>query len=180
MFARVRGSAHTWLFVAGYLVAWTGYGLVAYAVYRMIRSADPAFLAWDDLGPWVAGGALAAAGLYQLTPLKSACLRHCRSPLHFLLRGRAGPQGAVRMGIEHGGYCVGCCAGLMVALFALGVMSLVWMAVVAAAILVEKVLPRGEVFARLLAVALVGLGIWVAASPGSVPGLKQPTEMRMR
>jgi len=180
MFARVRRGAPTWVFVLGYLVAWTGYGLAAYAVYRGIRASAPSFLAWDDRGPWVAGGALAAAGLYQLTPLKAACLRHCRSPLHFLVHGRPGRLGAVRMGIEHGGYCVGCCTGLMLALFALGVMSLFWMGVVAAAILVEKALPGGEAVARVLAVVLVARGIWVAASPGSVPGLKQPTQMQMR
>ena len=179
MFSRVRRGAHTWLFVLGYLLAWTGYGLAAYALYRGIRASAPSFLAWDERGPWVAGGALVAAGLYQLTPLKAACLRHCRSPLHFLLHGRPGRLGAVRMGIEHGGYCVGCCTGLMLALFALGVMSLFWMAVVAAAILVEKALPGGEAFARLLAVVLVALGLWVAASPASVPGLKQPTQMQM-
>ena len=180
MFARVRGGAHTWVFVFGYLLAWTGYGLVAYAVYRGIRATAPSFLAWDHRGPWVAGSALAAAGLYQLTPLKTVCLRHCRSPLHVLLHGRPGRRGAVWTGIEHGGYCVGCCTGLMLALFALGVMSLFWMAVVAAAILVEKALPGGEPFARLLAVVLVALGIWVAVSPASVPGLKQPTQMQMQ
>jgi predicted metal-binding membrane protein len=176
----LRRRMHSWLFVLGYLLAWTAYGLAAYAVYRVIRATAPSFLAWDERGPWVTGGALAAAGLYQLTPLKSACLRHCRSPLHFLIRGRPGAPGAVWMGIRHGGYCVGCCAGLMLALFALGVMSLLWMTVVAAAILVEKTLPGGETFARLLAVALIGLGIWVAASPGSVPGLTQPTEVPMQ
>jgi len=179
MFARVRRGAPTWLFVLGYLLAWTGYGLVAFGVYRGIRAAAPAFLAWDERGPWVAGGALVAAGLYQLTPLKTLCLRHCRSPLHLLLRGRPGRLGAVHMWIEHGGFCVGCCTGLMLALFALGVMSLFWMAVVAAAILVEKTLPGGEAFARLLAVVLVALGIWVAAAPGSVPGLEQPAPMQM-
>jgi len=180
MFARVRRGAATWVFTLGYLLVWTGYGLAAYAVYRGIRAAAPSFLAWDDRGPWVAGGALVAAGLWQLTPLKTLCLRHCRSPLHWLLRGRSGRLGAVWMGIEHGAFCVGCCTGLMLALFALGVMSLFWMAVVAAAILVEKTLPGGEVFARLLAVVLVALGIWVAASPASVPGLKQPTRMQMQ
>ena len=179
MFARLRRATHTGAFVLGYLVAWTGYGLAAYAVYRGIRASAPSFLAWDERGPWVAGGALVAAGLYQLTPLKSACLRHCRAPLHFLLRSRPGPFGAVRAGSTHGAYCVGCCAGLMLALFALGVMSLFWMAVVAAAILVEKTLPGGEAVGRLLAVVLVGLGIWVAASPASVPGLQQPTHMQM-
>jgi predicted metal-binding membrane protein len=180
VFARVRGDAPAGLFVGGYLLAWTGYGLAAYAVYRGIRASAPSFLAWDDGGPWVAGGALAAAGLYQLTPLKAACLRHCRSPLHVLLRGRPGWRGAVRMGIEHGGYCVGCCAGLMLALFALGVMSVFWMAVVAAAILVEKALPGGQTLARLFAVVLVALGLWVAVSPASVPGLTQPTEAPMQ
>lgn len=180
MFARVRRRAPAWAFVLGYLLAWTGYGLLAYAAYRGVRASAPAFLAWDERGPWVAGGALAASGLYQLTPLKGACLSHCRSPLHFLLRGRSGRVGAVRMGIEHGGYCIGCCSGLMLALFALGVMSLFWMAVVSAAILVEKALPRGEAFARVLAVVLVALGIWVGAAPASVPGLEQPATMQMQ
>jgi predicted metal-binding membrane protein len=179
MFARTRGDSQIGEFVGGYLLAWTVYGLAAYAVYRGIRSASPSFLAWDESGPLVAGGALAAAGLYQLTPLKTACLRHCRSPLQFLLRGRPGRLGAVRMGVEHGAVCIGCCFGLMLALFALGVMSLVWMGVVALAILVEKALPGGQAFARGLVVALVGLGIWVAAAPGSVPGLTQPGAMQM-
>jgi predicted metal-binding membrane protein len=179
MFSRLRRGAHTWVFVLGYLLAWTGYGLAAYALYRGVRGSAPSFMAWEERGPWVAGGALAAAGLYQLTPLKAACLRHCRSPLHFLLRSRPGRLRAVQTGFAHGGYCVGCCTGLMLALFALGVMSLFWMGVVAVAILVEKALPGGEVFARLLAVVLVALAIWVAASPASVPGLTQPTEMQM-
>jgi predicted metal-binding membrane protein len=179
MFARVRRGAHTWAFVVGYMLAWTGYGLIAYALYRAVRASAPSFVAWDEHGPWVAGGALAAAGLYQLTPLKRACLRHCRSPLHFLFHGRAGRLGAVRMGTEHGGYCIGCCTGLMLALFALGVMSLFWMAVVAGVILVEKALPGGQAFSRLLAVALVALGIWIAVSSGSVPGPKQQSEIQM-
>jgi predicted metal-binding membrane protein len=180
MFSRARGDVETWAFVVGYLFAWTAYGLAAYAVYRVVRAEAPSFLAWDEQGPWVAGSALAVAGLYQLTPLKSACLRHCRSPLHFLLRGRRGRLGALWMGIEHGGICVGCCIGLMLALFALGVMSLFWMGIVAVAILIEKALPGGEAFARVLAVVLVAVGIWVAVSPGSVPGLTQPNEMQMQ
>jgi predicted metal-binding membrane protein len=179
MFARARDRRQTGTFVAGYLLAWTAYGFAAYAVYRGIRAEAPSFLAWDRQGPSVAGGALAVAGAYQLTPLKTACLRHCRSPLHFLVRGRPGTLGALWMGIEHGTVCIGCCIGLMLALFALGVMSLFWMAVVAVAILVEKALPGGEAFARLLAVVLVALGIWVAASPGSVPGLTQPNDASM-
>jgi predicted metal-binding membrane protein len=169
-----------WVFVAGYLAAWTIYGLAAYAVYRGVRALDPSFLAWDRAGPWIAGCALAAAGLYQLTPLKSACLRRCRSPLHFILRRRRpGYSGALRLGFEHGSFCIGCCAGLMLALFAVGVMSLFWMALAALLILAEKVLPAGERIAVGLAVALAALGLWVATAPASVPGLTQPHRMQM-
>jgi predicted metal-binding membrane protein len=177
LFSRLRGGAHTSAFVVGYLVAWTLYGAAAYAVYRGLRGSAPSFVSWDERGPWVAGCALAAAGLYELTPLKAACLRHCRSPLHFLVGGRPGRIGALRAGVGHGGYCIGCCSGLMLALFALGVMSLAWMALVAAAILVEKALPRGDAFARPLGITLVAVGIWVAASPATVPGLTQPSHM---
>jgi predicted metal-binding membrane protein len=173
-----RGQAElvpTWIFVAGYLAAWTAYGLVAYGIYRAIVSAGTDYLAWDRSGPYVAGAALVAAGIYQLTPLKDVCLRHCRSPLHFLLHDwREGRVGAVRMGIEHGAFCIGCCWGLMLALFALGVMSLFWMAVVSAVILVEKLAPQGEWLSRVFAVALVALGVWVVSAPASVPGLVEP------
>jgi len=183
LFARVsrdqsrRGNVvvPSWLFVAGYLAVWTAVGLAAYGLYRAVVSGGTGWLAWDRAGPYLAGAALLAAGVYQLTPLKDVCLRHCRSPLHYLFHGwRPGRVGAVRMGVEHGGWCLGCCSGLMVALFALGVMSLFWMAVVGAVILVEKVVPGGLRLSRLFAVALLALGIWVAAAPGSVPGLVQP------
>jgi len=184
LFAKVsdsrRGQASfvpTWVFVAGYIAVWTVYGLAAYGIYRAIVAAGTDWLAWDRAGPYIAGGALVAAGLYELTPLKDVCLRHCRSPLHFVLGAwRPGRLGAFLMGVEHGGYCVGCCWGLMVALFALGVMSLFWMAVVAAMIFAQKILPRGELLTRVFAVALVAFGIWVAAAPGSVPGLVQPDD----
>jgi predicted metal-binding membrane protein len=95
--------------------------------------------------------------------------------MHYVLHGwRDGRLGALRMGAEHGLFCVGCCWGLMVALFALGVMSLFWMAVVAAVIFAEKLLPYGLRLSRVFAVGLVALGIWVAAAPGSVPGLTDP------
>lgn len=184
LFARVssgrasRGQSElvpTWLFVAGYLAVWTGVGLCAYGLYRAFVSAGTGWLAWHRAGPYVTGVVLVAAGIYQLTPLKDVCLRHCRSPLHFLLHGwRSGRTGAVRMGAEHGAYCLGCCWGLMLALFALGVMSLFWMAVVGAVILVEKLAPAGQRLSRLVGVALVALGVWIAAAPGSVPGLVQP------
>ena len=181
LYARVaRGStAHpglsTALFLTGYLIAWTVYGAVAYGLYHIVRSPDPSFLAWDGAGPIVAGGAVALAGVYQLTPLQQVCLRHCRSPLHFVLhRWRRGALGPVRMGVEHGGYCVGCCWALMLVLFAVGVMSVTWMVVLAAIIFAEKVLPMGERVSQVLAVALVAAGIWIAVAPGSVPGLTEP------
>jgi predicted metal-binding membrane protein len=165
----------SWVFVVGYLAVWTAFGLLAYGLYRLVDGLELGFLAWDEQGPLVVGGAIVAAGLYQLTPLKEVCLRHCRGPMHFVLGGwRAGRLGAVRMGAEHGLYCVGCCWGLMVVLFALGVMSVFWMAVVAGVIFLEKVTPLGARGGAPVSLALVALGLWIAAAPGSVPGLTEP------
>jgi predicted metal-binding membrane protein len=166
----------TWIFLSGYLAVWTAFGLVAYAVYHGIAAFNLDFLAWDEQGPLVAGGAIVAAGVYQLTPLKRVCLRHCRSPLHFVMHDwREGRLGAFRMGGEHGTYCVGCCVGLMLILFALGVMSLLWMAAVATLIFAEKILPFGSRLQYALAVCFVALGVFVAVAPGSVPGLTEPS-----
>lgn len=171
---RPAPPAVTALFVAGYVAAWTAYGLAAYAVFRLLDAHHPGWVAWDRGGPAVAGVAVAAAGLYQLTPLKRACLRHCRTPLHFVMhRWRAGRAGAVAMGIEHGAWCVGCCAGLMLVLFAVGVMSLWWMAVVAAVIFAEKVLPSGERLTVPVAVCLLALGAVIAVAPGRA-GISRP------
>ena len=185
IFARIsnerarRGQTYvpTWMFLAGYLAAWTAYGLLAYGVFRLITAAGTGWLAWDAAGPYVAGGAVAAAGIYQLTPLKEICLRHCRGPMHFILHGwRQGRLGALRMGIEHGLYCIGCCWGLMVILFGVGVMSLFWMAVVAGVIFAEKALPYGMRLAKVFALAFVAFGIWIAVAPSSVPGLTDPAK----
>lgn len=175
LFARSESTTRTVSFLAGYLAVWVAFGVVAYALYRVVAALDPAFLAWDSGGRYVAGGAVVAAGLYQLTPLKHVCLRHCRSPMHLLLaKWRPGAAGAARMGAGHGAWCAGCCWALMGVLFAVGVMSLFWMAVVAAVILAEKALPHGERITPALGVALVVLGIWIAAAPGSVPNLTEP------
>lgn len=172
---RGRRSVPTWVFVSSYIAVWALYGLVAYGLFRLVRTLNFGFLAWDRAGPYVVGVAIVGAGIYELTPLKSTCLRHCRSPIHFILGGwRAGWLGAIRMGSEHGVYCAGCCWGLMVVLFALGVMSPFWMVLVAAVIFAQKILPGGERATRAIAVALVALGIWVAVAPGSVPELTQP------
>ncbi len=170
-----RAFASTTAFVAGYLAAWTAFGVAVYGVYRAVAAADPAFLAWDRQGPLVAGAAVAAAGAYELTPLKRACLRHCRSPLSFVLhRWRGGRSGTLVMGLEHGAWCLGCCVGLMLVLVVLGVMSITWMAVVAAIIFTEKVLPGGQRLTVAVAVILVALGAWIATAPESVPGLTEP------
>jgi predicted metal-binding membrane protein len=169
------GAAPTWIFVLGYLIAWTAYGLLAYGLYRAAKDVAPHFLGWNRGGRYLAGGALVFAGLYELTPLKEVCLRHCRGPLGFVLgHWRDGQTGALGMGVHHGLYCVGCCWGLMLALFALGVMSLTWMAVIAVTIFTQKVLPAGNRLAPFFALAFVALGVWVAVSPASVPGLHMP------
>jgi predicted metal-binding membrane protein len=154
------------LFVAGYLAVWTGYGLAAYGLYRFLSSLDIGWLAWDERGPWVAGAVIVVAGIYEVTPLKRWSLRRCRSPRH--------PESRLRSGLAHGLDCMTCSGALMAVLLVLGVMSLFWMALVAAVIFAEKVLPQGARLATPLAVALVALGIWVGVSPTSVPGLTQP------
>ena len=164
--ARLARRVPTLLFTAGYLAVWTVYGLGAYAVFRLVSSFDLGWLAWGDGGPYAAGGVIVAAGLYELTPLKRLSLRRCRSAPH--------GGNAFRSGLAHGLDCVGCSGALMAVLFVLGVMSLFWMAVVAVAIFAEKVLPRGPRLAPVFAAAMVALGIWVAVSPASVPGLTEP------
>jgi predicted metal-binding membrane protein len=164
--ARLARRVPTLLFTAAYLAVWTGYGLLAYGVFRLVTSFDIGWLAWDRGGPYAAGVVIVAAGLYELTPLKRLSLRRCRSARH--------PVSALGSGLAHGVDCVGCSGALMAVLFVLGAMSLFWMAVVAVAIFAEKVLPHGTRLAPVFAVALIALGIWVAVSPGSVPRLTEP------
>jgi predicted metal-binding membrane protein len=169
----------TAFFVGGYLIAWTAAGLAGYTIYELVRSLSIDAFSWDRGGPYLAGAVLIGAAAYQLTPLKDACLRKCRNPLMFLLGSwRLGRTGALRMGAEHGAWCVGCCWALMAALFALGVMSLGWMALVAALIAAEKLLPRQALASAGVAVLLAVLGLGVAFAPASVPGLTQPGSMQ--
>jgi predicted metal-binding membrane protein len=168
-----RGT--TAVFVAGYLVTWTAFGLAAFVLLQAVRALSIDALRWENAGPYVAGGVITAAALYQLTPLKDACLRKCRSPLMFLLTAwRPGRVGALRLGMEHGAWCVGCCWALMAALFGLGVMSVGWMIFIAALIAVEKMLPWKVAANRSIAVLLLVLGVSVAFVPGRVPGLTLP------
>jgi predicted metal-binding membrane protein len=163
------------MFVCGYLIAWTAAGLVAYGVYRLGKAVTGDAFSWDSAGPYLAGGIVLGAAVYQLTPMKDVCLRHCRSPLMFLMKHwRPGRRGALRMGVIHGGWCVGCCWALMAALFAFGVMSLGWMAFIAGLIALEKLLPWKAVANRGIAVLLLALGLAVAFTPTRVPGLTVP------
>ena len=175
--ARGKGAAAdaTALFVAGYLLVWTAAGLGAYGVFALVRAIDPAFLAWDEAGRYVAGGVIVAAAVYQLSPLKEACLVKCRSPMMFLAeRWRHGRAGALELGIRHGAWCLGCCWALMAALFAVGVMSLAWMAVIAAFIAGEKLLRWPTAARRTVAVLFLALGLGVAFAPADVPGFTEP------
>ena len=140
--ASIDRAAPAWLFVAGYLATWTAFGLLAYGLFVVACSLSIGALSWHRGGRYLAGAVLLAAALYQLTPAKDACLRRCRGPLDFLMsQWRDGAWGALRMGAVHGAWCVGCCWALMAVLFALGVMSVPWMIVVASMIAVEKLLP---------------------------------------
>ncbi|HVR31025.1 MAG TPA: DUF2182 domain-containing protein [Thermoanaerobaculia bacterium] len=152
-------------FAAGYLLAWTGFSLIATVLqWALERGAllSPAMVATT---PYLGALLLVAAGVYQLTPLKHACLDHCRSPLVFLMHHwRSGKGGALRMGVEHGLYCVGCCWFLMGLLFVGGVMNLLWIAAISIFVLLEKVAPRGELVARAAGVLLVAAGVWTGVA----------------
>ncbi len=163
------------VFTAGYLVTWAAAGVLAYGVFELGRSVLGSELSWSHGGRWLAGGTLIVAAAYELTPLKDACLTKCRSPLGFLLGAwRDGLPGGFEMGARHGLWCVGCCWALMASLFALGVMSLAWMAFVAALIALEKTLPWGRAVTYGTAVVLLVLGTVLIAAPDLVPGLTIP------
>ena len=176
LYARMtRDRAAPLLFSAGYLVTWAAAGAAAFAIARAGGAIAGDVLSWDRAGRWVAGATLVAAAAYELTPLKEVCLGKCRSPLGFLLGAwRGGLTGSLQMGIRHGAWCVGCCWALMAALFALGVMSIVWMAFVAALIAAEKTLPWRRVATYGTAGVLLALGLLLLAAPDAVPALTVP------
>jgi predicted metal-binding membrane protein len=172
---RSRSLRSPLVFAAGYLVAWAGVGVLAFLVASGGGRISHDLLAWDRGGRWVAGATLVVAAAYELTPLKDACLGKCRSPLGFLLGAwRTGRLGAFEMGARHGAWCIGCCWALMASLFALGIMSLVWMAVVAGLIAVEKLIPFRRVATYGTAAVLLVLGILLLAAPDAIPGLTVP------
>jgi predicted metal-binding membrane protein len=162
------------VFALGYLLTWLGAGVLAYGVFDGVRSLHLSWLSWHSAGPYVAGGVIVAAALYELTPTKSTCLRHCRNPQLVAGRWRPGLPGALRVGLEHGGFCVGASWALMAALFALGVMSVTWMIVVTALVALEKLLPWDKVAIGATMVFIGVLGLAVAFAPNQVPGLTIP------
>jgi predicted metal-binding membrane protein len=152
----------TMVFMSGYLIAWGLFGTFATLADWSFERAALISPMTGRLIPVVGAIVVIAAGIYQLTPLKSVCLTHCRSPFDFVLNHwRHGTAGALRMGLEHGLYCLGCCWFLMVLLFAAGIMSLLWMAAIAVFIFVEKLLPGGEWIARISGVAMIGFGVYL-------------------
>jgi predicted metal-binding membrane protein len=157
----------TWIFVAGYLLVWSAAGAAVYVLVQFASDALDYFGQVDRAvwGPRVLGATLVAAGLYQFTPLKRVCLNHCRSPLAFVaLHWRDGPRGAVRMGLSHGAYCLGCCWALFAILVVAGVMSLAWMLVLTLVVFAEKVVPHGPRVAAGIGFALIALGLVVAGT----------------
>ena len=172
---RERSLLSPLLFTAGYLATWTAAGVCAFllALAGGSIAGDP--LSWDRAGRWIAGATLLVAAVYELTPLKDVCLGKCRTPLGFLLGSwREGLSGSLQMGARHGAWCVGCCWALMASLFALGVMSIVWMAVVAGLIAFEKLIPSRRVATYGTAGVLFVLGVLLLVAPDAIPAFTIP------
>jgi len=157
---RLRSA--TTAFIAGYLVMWGAFSLVAVVAQWALERGELLTAMMTPMSTLLGSGLLLAAGLWQLTPLKTACLRHCRSPIGFLsTHWRSGVGGAFGMGIEHGVFCLGCCWFLMALLFYGGVMNLIWIIGLALFVLAEKMLPAGVAFGRVTGLLLIGWGVWL-------------------
>jgi len=170
------GSAvPTWVFLAGYLTVWSLFGVGAYLLSLAVPAVGMTALGLRTHTPLIGGIVLVLAGLYQWSPLKGVCLRHCRSPLGFLLDSwRDGYRGVFLMGFTHGAYCVGCCWSLMMVLFAVGLMNLGWMVLLAAVIFAEKILRHGSLIGRVAGLGLVLFGLatlagWWFGGPAGMP-----------
>ena len=150
------------LFIGGYLLVWVGFSVLATLMNWVLHSGGLLSSMMGRVTPFVAGISLLAAGTYQWTTLKYACLTHCRSPVGFLMANwHEGRWGATRMGAHHGLYCLGCCWLLMVLLFVLGVMNLLWISMLTVFVLAEKVVPRGQSLGRIVGLFMIGWGSWL-------------------
>jgi predicted metal-binding membrane protein len=168
-----RGSSTslpaTGIFYLGYILVWTAFSAGATLAQWGLHTAALLSPLMVTTSPIVGGIILIAAGLFQFTPLKHACLAHCRSPLSFFMtEWREGRRGALIMGLRHGGFCVVCCWLLMALLFVAGVMNLFWIAVIAAYVLAEKISPGGHWLSRVIGLLVIGWGLWLVG--GSVWG----------
>lgn len=152
----------TSVFAAGYLAAWGGFSAVAIGLQWGLESLGLLSAMMESTNVLFCAGMFLAAGMYQLTPLKRACLRHCQNPFQFVTHHwRTGTAGAFRMGLEHGFFCLGCCWFLMVLLFVGGIMNLYWIAGLALFVLLEKMIPAGHWFCSLIGIALILWGGWL-------------------
>jgi predicted metal-binding membrane protein len=177
---RQRSPLLPLLFAAGYLLSWAAAGLLAFLIAVIAARSLGDVFAWNRAGQSLAGATIVIAAVYELTPLKDVCLGKCRSPLGVLLGSwRDGRSGALRMGAKNGAWCVGCCWLLMASLFALGVMSIVWTALVAALISIEKTVPWRRSATYTTAAILLTLGILLLTSPDAIPALTIPTSNPM-
>jgi predicted metal-binding membrane protein len=159
-----RGSAlpAAWIFTSGYVAAWGAFSVVAALAQTFLEQAMLLTNTMSLASKGVSAAVLLAAGIYQWLPAKEMCLRRCRNPLElFTVRWRPGALGALRMGLEHGLYCVGCCWMLMLLLFVAGVMNLLWVALIAAFIFVEKLLPGARYTSAIAGLALLGAGLFL-------------------
>jgi predicted metal-binding membrane protein len=168
--ARDQATVPVGIFVAAYLLVWTVFGAAAFGVASAGEELADRSMWLMDSAARIGGVVLIAAGIYQLSPLKRVCLSKCRSPMSWLLNSwRDGPGGALRMGIEHGTYCLGCCWLLFVILFPLGMMNIVAMALITALIFAEKSLPISRLAGMLAAFGLIAYGALVLAFPDALP-----------
>jgi predicted metal-binding membrane protein len=175
LYAKAAAKGHVApvpFFVAGYLIVWSAVGFPTYFVWRELAGPLADGAAWVGR---LAGFTLVTAGIYQFTPLKSVCLAHCRSPISFFIKHSGSttdtPYRAARLGAGHGAFCLGCCWAIMAVLVTLGTMNLVWMALLAAVIFVEKVTPWGETFAMVAAVGFALVGTALIVDPTNITAL---------
>jgi predicted metal-binding membrane protein len=162
--ASVSPFLDAWIFLGGYLLTWAGFSLVATLAQWALERAGLLSMAMASTSAVLGGVILLLAGFYQFTPVKSVCLRYCQSPVLFLSRHwRPGAAGALRMGLRHGSYCLGCCWFLMALLFVSGIMNLFWIAGIALYVACEKLLPLGHRLSRAAGVALIASGLIVLA-----------------
>jgi predicted metal-binding membrane protein len=161
--AQAQPKVATWIFVSGYLAAWTLFSVLATFAQWLLHAATLMSPLMVTTSPDLGAAMLIAAGIYQWTPLKHACLTRCRSPLAFLLTAwRDGARGALAMGFRHGLFCIGCCWLLMAILLVVGTMNVLWVALLAVFVLTEKILPHGDWFGRAAGLALIAWGAWMA------------------